>query len=134
MADNFQIAEFLLRSFAGILFLFQGYDKLFRVKIKGVIDVFAADADRYHIPRPLLTVVAYYTSLVEFLGGTLLLLGLFRSYALYALGLDLLLVSLAFSYMNPMWDLKHLFPRLLLIAALLLVSENYCRYCLDAFL
>src|ERR1044072_1070768 len=103
---KFQIAELLLRTFAGILFLFQGYDKLFRIKMPGVIDVFTADADQYHIPRPALTLVAYYTSLVEFFGGFFLLAGFFTTYTLYALGIDLLLVGLAFSYMTPIWDMK----------------------------
>lgn len=131
---NFQIAELLIRSFAAILFLFQGYDKLFRIKMPGVIEVFAADADRYRIPRPLLSLVAYYTSLVEFFGGFFLLAGFFTSYVLYALGLDLLLVCLAFTYLNPMWDMKYVFPRLILVVALLLLPEHYQYFSLDHFI
>lgn len=74
---RFELAELFIRIIAGVLFLFQGYDKLFRVKMAGVINVFAADADRYHVPRPILVLVTYYTSVVEFIGGILLLLGLF---------------------------------------------------------
>ncbi|MGZ4064607.1 MAG: DoxX family membrane protein, partial [Bacteroidia bacterium] len=66
---NLPIAEMLIRSFAGILFMFQGYDKLFRIKIPGVIEVFRADVQRNHIPKPLLSSMAYYTSYVEFIGG-----------------------------------------------------------------
>ena len=100
----------------------------------GVIDVFAADADRYRIPRPLLSGVAYYTSMVEFFGGFFLLAGFFTSYTLYALGLDLVLVGLAFTYMSPMWDMKYVFPRLVLVVTLLLLPEQYQYFSLDHFI
>lgn len=133
MTTNFHIAELLVRVFAGVLFLYQGYDKLFRIKMPGVISAFTADAESYRIPRPILNLVAYYTSIVEFFGGFCLILGLFTSVALYALGIDLLLVCLAFSYMTPMWDMKHVFPRLMLVVALLLFPEESHFYGLDRF-
>lgn len=115
------IAETMVRVFAGILFFFQGYDKLFKIKMPGVIDTFMRDASRRNISRPFVSLVAYYTSIVELVGGILLVLGLLNNYALYALGIDLLLVCFAFSFMEPMWDLKHVFPRFLLIILLLLL-------------
>jgi len=129
-----QLAEFFLRTFTGIIFLFQGYDKLFRIKMPGVIQVFTADADKFHIPKPLLSVIAWYTGIAEFVGGLFLLVGFFTTYALYALGLDLLLVAFAFSYMEPLWNMKHVFPRLLLIVTLLILPEAYSTICLDHFL
>ena len=36
-----EIAALIIRLFAGILFFFQGYDKVFRVKISYVIDNFS---------------------------------------------------------------------------------------------
>ncbi len=131
---KFQIAELLIRFFAGILFLFQGYDKLFKVKMKGVIFSFTADSDRQHIPRGFVTLIAYYTSITEFGGGILLMLGLFTNFTLYALGFDLLLVCFAFTYMQPMWDMKHVFPRFLLIVLLLLLPEAYNAFSMDALL
>lgn len=132
MSDyKLEIAELLVRTFAGILFLFQGYDKLFRIKMPGVIDAFAADANRYHIPRPILSIVAYYTSIVELLGGFFLIAGFLTSYTLYALGIDLVLVSLAFSFMNPMWDMKYVFPRFVLLIVVLIMPENYQLFSVD---
>ncbi len=128
---NVQTAEFLIRAFTGIVFLFQGYDKLFRIKMPGVIETFKADADRFHIPHPLLTVVAYYTSIVEFVGGIMLLFGFFTSLSLYALGLDLIVVSFAFSYMKPMWDMRHVFPRFILIITLLMIPPHNRLISLD---
>ena len=115
------IAETMVRVFAGILFFFQGYDKLFKIKMPGVIDTFMADASRRNISRPFVSLVAYYTSIVEFVGGILLMFGLLNNYVLYALGIDLLLVCFAFSFIEPMWDMKHVFPRFLLIIFLLLL-------------
>jgi uncharacterized membrane protein YphA (DoxX/SURF4 family) len=115
------IAETMVRVFAGILFFFQGYDKLFKIKMPGVIDTFMRDASRRNISRPLVSLMAYYTSIVEFVGGLLLIAGLLSNYVLYALGIDLLLVCFAFSFMEPMWDMKHVFPRFLLIVLLLLL-------------
>ncbi|MBP7810009.1 MAG: DoxX family membrane protein [Bacteroidia bacterium] len=115
------IAETMVRVFAGILFFFQGYDKLFKIKMPGVIDTFMRDASRRNISRPLVSLIAYYTSIVEFVGGLLLIVGLLSNYVLYALGIDLLLVCFAFSFIEPMWDMKHVFPRFLLIILLLLL-------------
>lgn len=124
---RWQAAEFLVRLFAGILFIFQGYDKLFKIKMPGVIDTFAADAERKRVPHALLSVVAYITSITEFLGGLLLVFGLCTTFVLYALGLDLLLVCLAFTYMKPMWDMRFVFPRFALVIFLLLMPGD-CRY------
>jgi len=131
---NQHIAELMIRFFAGILFMFQGYDKLFRIKIAGVIEVFKADAQSNHIPAPLISGMAYYTSLAEFFGGFFLLMGFFTNYALYALGIDLLLVTIAFSYVEPMWNMKHVFPRFVLIVVLLLLPDEYRQLSVDHFL
>lgn len=120
-----EIAQLLIRLFAGSLFVFQGYDKLFRIKMPGVIDAFIDDAAEFHIPRSLITLMAYYTSIVEFIGGIFLIFGFFTTYTLCAIGLDLVLVTVAFSYLNPMWEMKHVFPRFLLVILLLVIPvEN----------
>jgi putative oxidoreductase len=135
MAEHkLQMAELFLRVFAGILFLFQGYDKLFKVKISGVIDTFKADAGRQHIPGFLVTSMAYYTSIVEFLGGLLLIFGLFTTCTLYLIGIDLLLVCFSFSFMQPMWDMKHVFPRFILVIILLVLPGEYNNFSFDHLL
>lgn len=126
-----QVAELLVRTFAGILFLFQAYDKLFKIKMIFVIDTFTADAEKNHIPHWLLTLVIYFTSILEFVAGIMLLMGFCITLALYGLGLDLLLVCLAFTFIKPMWDMKFVFPRFALIIALLLMPGHYRLFCLD---
>jgi uncharacterized membrane protein YphA (DoxX/SURF4 family) len=129
-----QIAELFLRCFTGILFLFQGYDKLFRIKIPAVIETFRSDAYHHHIPNFLVTALAYYTSIVEFFGGIFLIFGFFTHYAIYALGFDLIAVAFAFSCLEPMWDMKHVFPRFLLVILLLLLPLENNQFSLDHLL
>jgi uncharacterized membrane protein YphA (DoxX/SURF4 family) len=134
MNYNHEIAEVLVRVFAGILFLLQGYDKIFRVTMHSVIDAFTADAERYHVPRPVLYGISYYTSIVELVGGLMLITGLYTNFALYALGLDLVLVCFAFTYMQPMWNMKYVFPRLALVITLLLMPAEYRTFSIDYYL
>ena len=127
-----QFAEFIIRVFAGILFFFQGYDKVF--KINGVVANFLEEAEHIHIHKPLVTLFTYCTSFIELIGGTLLLIGLFTNFALLALGFDLVFVCFAFSIIRPMWDLQYVFPRLLLITFLLFLPNEYNKIALDYFL
>ncbi|MGZ3942747.1 MAG: DoxX family protein [Bacteroidia bacterium] len=131
MQYKLEITEAILRAFTGILFLFQGYDKIFRVKVSGVIETFLEEAEQHHIHKPWVSIVAYYTSFVEFIGGALLILGLFTDYSLIALGIDMVMVGLAFSIMNPVWSLSHVFPRLILIVTLLIIPDEWNKLSLD---
>lgn len=128
---KYQVAELLLRLFCGIIFLFQGYDKLFRVKISGVVNTFQNNAERNNVPRFLLSTVAFYTSVVEFMGGLMLILGLFTNIAILALMSDLVLVSIAFSILEPVWDMRHVFPRFILLTILLVIPANWNLFGLD---
>ena len=130
---NFNIAELFVRCFLGILLIFQGYDKLFVVKIKNVVIVFQNETERKNVPNFLVVLISYFTSIVEFFGGILLVVGLFHNQIHIVLCIDLLLVSFAFSYVNPMWDLKHVFPRAVLIITILLLS-NYFYFGIDTLL
>ncbi|MBA4241626.1 MAG: hypothetical protein C0448_12935 [Sphingobacteriaceae bacterium] len=130
---NFSIAEVFVRCFLGILFLFQGYDKLFVVKIRHVVNAFHNEADRKHIPKFLLVLTSYFTSITEFLGGILLITGLFHQFVPIILAINLLIVAFAFSFLRPMWDLQHVFPRVILLTLILLLS-NYFYFGLDTLL
>lgn len=127
---SFSIAEVFIRCFLGILFLFQGYDKLFIVKIKNVINAFHIDTDRKQIPRFLLVFTSYFTSITEFIGGILLITGLFHQFVPIILVINLLVVAFAFSFLRPMWDMQHVFPRVILLTLILLLS-NYFYFGLD---
>lgn len=128
------VAELILRVFCGIIFLYQGYDKLFKVKIKGVTEAFQINAQKNNIPQFMLIGSAVYTSVVEFFGGLLLILGLFKGYALALLGVDLILVGIAFSMLEPVWDMRHVFPRLIMVIALLALPHSWEILSLDYIL
>lgn len=125
------VLSFLLRVILGILFFFQGYDKVFHLKISGVIDFFRVESRHRPMPEFLLVSSAYITSYIELLAGGLLILGLFKTYALYLLGFDLIIVCGAFSMLKPMWDLSLVFPRLLLVAILLYLPAEWDVLSLD---
>jgi len=125
---------FILRVILGILFFFQGFDKVFNVGISGVISFFKEESKHKWIPPLILTSSAYITSFIELVGGTLLILGLYKTTTLYLLGLDLLLVTAAFSYLKPMWDMQLLFPRLMLLSALLIFPVEWDIFSLDHLL
>jgi len=131
---KYQFLELLIRLFCGIVFVFQGYDKLFVVKVKGVVDSFQNNASRKSVPVFLQYGMAYYTSVMEFFGGILLILGLFKSAVLILLGFDVIFVALAFSVLEPVWDMRHVFPRLMMISLLLVMPDDWCRFSLDYFL
>jgi len=131
MQHKLEIVQGVIRVFAGILFFFQGYDKLFKVKISGVINTFLEEAENHHIYRPLVTLMAWYTSIIELLCGFALLIGFFTDYSLVLLSVDLILAAFAFSFLQPMWDMKHLFPRFILVIALLLLPEEWNKFSID---
>ncbi|MBL7902791.1 MAG: DoxX family protein [Bacteroidia bacterium] len=131
---KYQFLELIIRLFCGIIFMFQGYDKLFVVKIKGVVELFQRDARQRRIPEFLQYGMSFYTSAMEFFGGILLVLGLFKNIVLVLLGFDVILVALAFSVLEPVWDMRHVFPRLLIISVLLVMPEEWSRFTLDFYL
>jgi putative oxidoreductase len=125
------VLSFFLRVILGILFFFQGYDKVFRLKISGVISFFREESRQRPMPEFMLVSSAYATSYIEMVAGGMLILGLFKTWAMYLLGLDLILVCGAFSILKPMWDMYLLFPRLLMLAILLYLPAEWDVLSLD---
>jgi putative oxidoreductase len=134
MEIKYYIVEFLVRLFCGIIFLFQGFDKLFTVKMTGVVDSFSLETSKLHVPRFLVFFVAFITSMIEFLGGAMLILGLYKNIALTLLGIDILIVTVAFSFLNPIWDMRHVFPRLLLISLLMIMPDEWFHFGIENLL
>jgi len=122
--NNLAVLEFTLRVVLGLLFFFQGYDKVVKVGMKRVVDVYRNELGSIKIPWIILAVCTYYSSLVEFICGGLLILGLFTKYSLFLLGMDFILVVGAFSIIKPMWDMQFVFPRLILLSILLYLPEE----------
>lgn len=124
----------IARLFLGCLFFFQGYDAVFRVKIRNVIGTFEPVFLRRGIPRILTVSAAWYTSCTALVGGALLIAGLFKYAVLYLLGANLIVAALGFGIDRPMWDTHHVFPRLLLLLFLLIIPAGWDAISLDHLL
>jgi uncharacterized membrane protein YphA (DoxX/SURF4 family) len=123
-----------IRTLLGIIFFFQGYGKIFTMGVGQVYDRFFKDFENTKLPKWLIVSTAYYTSYVEWIGGFLLIIGLFRKQALYLLALDLLIVSFGHGFMEPIWDLSHVIPRAILLSALFLLPPEWDVWNGDALL
>jgi putative oxidoreductase len=132
--QNRAFAIFFLRALLGIIFLMQGFGKVFTW---GVTNVYASafqSMEATFLPKWLLWATAYLTSYVELIGGFLLIIGLFRKEALYALAAVLLIVSYGHGLEQAIWDLSHVFPRAIFLASLLLLPQNWDEWHLDKVL
>ena len=82
-------AVFIARVFLGLLFFFQGFDAVFNIKVRNVIEAYENSFANKGIPRFITVLGSWFTSYVELIGGFLLVFGLFEYCALYLLGLNL---------------------------------------------
>jgi uncharacterized membrane protein YphA (DoxX/SURF4 family) len=125
------VGMFFIRIVLGILFFFQGYDKVFRIKTEGILDTFSDLMAQRNISKQRVKPFVMLSSYLEMVGGGFLIVGLFREYTLYLLSLNMLLVAIGFSLLKPMWDMGHYFPRLILLLALLILPSTWDWFCAD---
>jgi uncharacterized membrane protein YphA (DoxX/SURF4 family) len=122
------------RVLLGIIFLMQGYGKIFTYTVPKVYDMFFREFEKTFLPKWLVVSTAYYTSYVELICGFLLITGLFRKYACYLLCIDLLVVSFGHGLMQPIWDLQHVTPRAILLITIMIVPREWDRWNSDSIL
>ena len=125
------VAILFARVLLGIIFLMQGYGKIFVITASKVYDMFFKVFETTFLPKSLIWFTLYYTSYSELLCGILLVIGLFRSYALYLLGINLLIVSFGHGLIEPVWDLQHVMPRAILLITLLLLPKEWDHWHAD---
>ena len=126
-------AVFIARVFLGLLFFFQGFDAVFKVKIQNVILAYENALQNKGVPRFFIISGSWFNSCVELVAGLLLIFGLFQSIALFLLGMNLIIACIGFSLVKPMWDMGHVFPRLVLLLFLLMVPASWNAWSLDYF-
>ncbi len=131
---NYTIGILMARIFLGLLFFIQGYDKVFNLGIKKVANTFIMELSHTRIPRPLIILSAYATSWIELMGGLWVMFGFMKYYALYALGLDMLLVTIAMGLISPLWDTNLVFPRLVIVLLLLFAPPVWDLFSIDYLL
>lgn len=131
---HYTIGAFIARVFLGSLFLFQGYDAVFKIKIANVITTFEHSFRSKGMPRFIIVLASWFTSYTELICGFLLIFGLLNYVALYLLGLNLIIASIGFSIHNPMWDTRHVFIRLILLLFLLAIPATWNLISLDTLI
>ena len=125
---------FFIRALLGIIFFMQGFGKIFTIGVANLYNMFFKDFEKTFLPKWLIWITAYYTSYVEVICGLLLIIGLFKKYALYLLAIDLLVVSFGHGLLEPIWDLQHVIPRAILLIALFLLPQEWDRWNADKLL
>ena len=118
----------------GIIFLMQGFGKIFTYTVPVVYQKFFVDFEKTFLPKSLLLATAYYTSYVELICGFLLIIGLFRKFTLLLLCIDLLVVSFGHGLLEPIWDLQHVIPRAALLITIMLTPVQWDKWNLDNLL
>lgn len=118
-------AVFIVRVFLGLLFFLQGYDKVFCIGVKQVIETVHTPLSAKGVPVFFSTLGTYFTSYIELVCGAFLIIGFAKYYCLYLLGFDLLFAAIAFGIVEPVWDMKHIFPRLSLLIFLLVIPSSW---------
>jgi len=124
-------AVFIARVFLGLLFFFQGFDAIFNIKIKNVLATYEDMFQNKGIPSAFTKCAVWFTTYTELIGGILLILGLFEYWVLFILGLNVLIASIGFGMVTPMWDTRFVFPRLVLLLFLLLIPSDWNLWSLD---
>ncbi|CAL2079060.1 conserved membrane hypothetical protein [Tenacibaculum sp. 190524A05c] len=128
---NKQIAVLTIRVLLGLIFLFQGYGKVFKFGLDTVYKNFFQASYSELLPDFILLFSAYFTSLAELIAGFLLIIGLKRDYALYALALVLVIVTFGHGLKDPIWDLSHVMYRTILLVSLLLLPKELDKFSVD---
>ena len=124
------VAIATVRIILGILFFFQGFDKIFRLKNSEIMAfVPSGISDRVSGKTNLFLIKS--GAWLELIGGILLVAGFLIQPALIILAFDLVMVSFAFSLAVPIWDLRHVFPRLAMLVFLLLSPAEADVFSLD---
>jgi hypothetical protein len=131
---NLAAGWLFLRLTAGVLFFFQGYDKIFKVGVVQVVETFNEPFRQNPLPHFLLKPMVLLSSYAEMLGGLLLALGFLKDYAACVLAGDLAVVAFVFSSLKPMWDMQYYFPRFVMIVALLMIPNGSDHWALDYLL
>jgi len=129
---NRNIGLLTIRLILGFLIFFQGFGKVFKFGIENVHNNFFKSTYEDLLPSFVTQATAYYTSYVELIAGFMLIIGLKRDWALYAMASVLVIVTFGHGLAEPIWDTSHVLVRAILLVALLLLPKDWDRFSIDA--
>jgi uncharacterized membrane protein YphA (DoxX/SURF4 family) len=130
MNDNRAFGLLFLRSLAGIIFLMQGWGKVFQFGIWGLYENTFKPFEAI-LPKPILVATLFFTTFAELLGGALLVLGWQRKWVYQILAAVLLVVSFGHGLESPIWDLQHVVFRAILLVPLFFLPDEWDIWSLD---
>lgn len=122
------------RMILGLLFFFQAYDKIFHIKLSNVYLEVSNGTYEKGLPRWFVQFSIFISSYIELVGGLLLVAGLLTVPVLFVFLAHMVMLVTAFGYLQGVWDMKHVFPRLALALFLLVIPQDWNRWALDAVL
>ncbi len=128
---NRNIATLGIRVIIAIIFVLWGYQKVINWGVVNVYQMAFKPYESTWIPIWLLKFTCYYTSYVEFIGGLLLLIGLFRDYVIYALVSILVIITFGHLTLSLEWDMQHMFVRGVFLFTLLMLPKEWDKFCAD---
>ena len=131
---NIKYAAAFARLLLGIIFLMQGFGKVFTWGVSNVYNNGFKAYEETFLPSFLIKFTAYFTSYGELICGLLLILGLFRKQAYLILAAILVIVSFGHGLQSPIWDLQHVFVRSVLLIFLMMVPLEKDVFTLDALM
>lgn len=127
-------AMLAVRWVLGTLLLFQAFDKIFTVGLSSFNATIVDGLKKSKLPKGFILFSGTVSSYIELVGSIMLILGVFLPLVYPILALNLLMVSIGFSYMKPMWDMNIFFPRFVLLIFLMSIPSVLDIYSLDAFM
>jgi uncharacterized membrane protein YphA (DoxX/SURF4 family) len=125
---------FMVRFILGSLFLFQAYDKLFRIGMDSTFNSIYPSYSTHNFPKWFMKLSIWCSTYIELIGGAFLILGLFKPLTILFLGINMMMVTLGFSFLKGMWDMEHVFPRLILLLIISVMPFGWDTWSLDYLL
>lgn len=129
-----QFLPFMIRVILGTLLFFQSYEIVARIGIGETCRTVYEGTREKKIPDWFANVSVYLSTYIQLIGGGLLILGLFTPIVMIIIGINLIMVCIGFSYLKGIWDMLHVFPRLILLIILMVIYSEADMISLDYLL